>query len=103
MPRCSEGCFNEGCVKAKAPALLREVPTALTLRRSDNVIALLRDALERAEKGEIAAVAIAYEVTSGGGGHQVAHGAHTYPAMLVGHLQAASFAITERHLVGRES
>lgn len=59
----------------------------------DSVLRALRTVLARAERGEIASVAIAYETTKTSTGHCIGFGAGSLSTSLLGELEATKMSI----------
>ena len=78
-----------------------EVPKLATVPeldfRSESTIDGLRKLLERAERGEIRAVALAYECRNGDAGHWACFGRMTNRTQMVGKL-----AVLQQHIVLNE-
>ena len=68
----------------------------MKLRRSRNVVKCLETILEMAKRGEIAAVALAYEITPGStGGWRVSSTRGASRCLLVGLLECAKHDVME--------
>lgn len=61
--------------------------------RARSVVEALRSVLERAERGELRSVAIAYETPKDSTGHVIAFGGGAWTTALLGELEATKLSI----------